>query len=927
MLTTYGFGQLANSPWPKFHGNALNDGQGIGSGATSVKKWGIHLNGAVRSSPALGLNGTVVFGSDDFNVYSVDSASGAINWKFATGDFVRSSPAVGKDGTVYVASENQNVYALKGTTGVALWARPTLGQVDSSPAIGPDGTVYVGCSDGNVLGINGATGALKWSFLTGGPVTSSPAVDAGGTVYVGSADGNVYAFDGSSGVVKWHFTTGGPVLSSPALDANAIVYVGSDDGIVRAFYGATGAVKWTSMKTNGPIRDCPAIGYDGTVYVGTMANLIYSLNGETGAINWTFKAGAPIESSVAIASDGSLYFGSLDKTIYCINGATGSLNWSYIAGNQVESSPAVDADGSVYIGADDNFLYAFQSNGVAQVSSVSLSPATVNAGSNSTGIVTISNPAPTGGAVLCLSTDSAYTSIPPSVTIGGGATSTSFTVSTSVVPQQTVAHITAAYNRTSVTSSLTINPGSLVSLYLTPPNVVGGNNSIGTVTVNGLAPPGGLVVGLSSSNAIATVPSMVTVPAGQASTNFTITTTPPSSQAIVTIGASLNGTSETSTLTVIAPGVASVTLNPATTAGGASSVATITLNGAAPSGGALISVTSSNVIATVPSAITIPAGQTTGTLSISTKYVTKPMSVTITATLGFSSIEATLTLNPLGVATVTLNPTATAGGNSVSGTVTLNGPAPKAGTTVSLSSSIHAATVPSTVKIPSGQLSASFTVKTSAVGSQSSAVIGAKVGNTSDSATLTILPPALSGIALSPASVYGGATSTATISLTGSAPTGGLKIALASNQACAVVPSTVTIPPGKASVTFSIKAIAVSVQTVAAIGASLNGVTATASLTVNPPILVSLTLTPASVPGGKSSTGTVKISGPAPAGGLSISLSSSDGAAQPGGSVIIPAGKTSANFTIKTTKVSSKATAKISGTVGGASQSATLTIT
>ena len=65
-------------------------------------------------------------------------------WEFETGDWVRSSPAIGSDGTVYVGSHDHKLYAINGKSGVKLWEFKTGGRVYSSPAIGSDGTVYVG---------------------------------------------------------------------------------------------------------------------------------------------------------------------------------------------------------------------------------------------------------------------------------------------------------------------------------------------------------------------------------------------------------------------------------------------------------------------------------------------------------------------------------------------------------------------------------------------------------------------------------------------------------------------------------------------------------------------------------------------------------------------------------------------------------------
>src|SRR6266446_5301713 len=110
------------------------------------------------------------------------------------------------------------------------------------------------------------------------------------------------------------------------------------------------------------------------------------------------------------------------------------------------------------------------------------------------------------------------------------------------------------------------------------------------------------------------------------------------------------------------------------------------------------------------------------------------------------------------------------------------------------------------------------------------------------------------------------------------------------------------------------------------ISASYRG-TRRASLTVTPPTLTSLTLSPSSVVGGPlgSSTGTVTLNGPAPAGGAQVTLSSSDpSVASAPASVTVPAGATSATFTVNTSIVVVSTTVTVSGSFNSTTQSATL---
>jgi FG-GAP-like repeat len=89
----------------------------------------------------------------------------------------------------------------------------------------------------------------------------------------------------------------------------------------------------------------------------------------------------------------------------------------------------------------------------------------------------------------------------------------------------------------------------VASLSLNPATVTGGNSSTGTVTLTAIA-QASTTVTLASSNAAATVPANVTVPAGSQSRTFTVSTTQVQATTTAVITASLNGTSRSATLTI-----------------------------------------------------------------------------------------------------------------------------------------------------------------------------------------------------------------------------------------------------------------------------------------------------------------------------------------------------------------------------------------
>ena len=157
------------------------------------------------SSPAL-WGGAVYFGSGDGNVYSLDAASGTLNWKFQTGDVVHASPAI-SDGTLFIGSWDSYFYALDAATGKEKWRFKTGEDHDiynqvgiQSSAAVMDGIVYFGCRDSNFYALDAPTGEKKWAFNNKGSwVITSPAVHDG-KVYFGTSDtAMVYALDAKAG--------------------------------------------------------------------------------------------------------------------------------------------------------------------------------------------------------------------------------------------------------------------------------------------------------------------------------------------------------------------------------------------------------------------------------------------------------------------------------------------------------------------------------------------------------------------------------------------------------------------------------------------------------------------------------------------------------------------------------------------------------
>jgi hypothetical protein len=105
----------------------------------------------------------------------------------------------------------------------------------------------------------------------------------------------------------------------------------------------------------------------------------------------------------------------------------------------------------------------------ATLSAVSMNPSSVVGGNGSTGTVTLSSGAPSGGAVVALSSNnSAVASVPGSVTVPAGATTATFAATTAAVTTSTPVTVSAAYNGVNRTATLTVNPpGQTATLTVT----------------------------------------------------------------------------------------------------------------------------------------------------------------------------------------------------------------------------------------------------------------------------------------------------------------------------------------------------------------------------------------------------------------------------------------------------------------------------
>ncbi len=373
----------------------------------------------------------------------------------------------------------------------------------------------------------------------------------------------------------------------------------------------------------------------------------------------------------------------------------------------------------------------------------------------------------------------------------------------------------------------------------------------------------------------------------------------------------------------------SITPNPTAYAGSTVTVR-VDLVSTPPSGGLLVNLDSSNpAVLPVPSSVVVPAGASFTTFTAKLGGVPTDTDVRVTA-----SVEDTFATANLGVLvpvpeSLTVAPSLVTGGNSTTGTVNLVSAAPVGGQVVALASfDPSVVTVPATVTVPAGAMSASFPITTDLVSADKAVLISAEADDTAAVAVVLVRRIQVNGLALSPTIVAGGTSLTGAISITRPAPAGGVTIALvSSNPSVAAVPATVTIPAGVVSAVFAISTEPVRTSESPVIQARFGGSVARAVLKVNPSKMATFTLSPSSAKGGTSVKGTITLTGVAPSGGLTIKLKTLSNRLTIPASVLVPAGQSKVEFTVTTAVVPANTATSVTAFENLDTKTANLTLT
>ncbi len=362
------------SPWPKFRGNAAQDGRSaVKPSLTGGALWSFPTGRGVFSSPVVAADGTVYLGSADRIFYAL-RPDGTKKWSLLTGEIIDSAGLLDDRGRVYFGSGDGKLRALDAATGALVWAMDAdppskssafINWFEGNVALGPSGALYVPNDNFFVYAVDRDTGAPLWRYKMPDQTWSLPAIDpTKGTLFVGnnnllpSWEKNTFAIDADGGTV-WEASSLGTVAASPVLTADGKVVVGGFDGYVHAYDARSGAQLWQTA-TRDHVYASAALLPDGTIVVPSCDASLYALDPANGAVKWAFDMREPIRSSPAVDGAGNVYFGSGEGRLFVVN-PDGTLRWSMLLvdadRNDLNASPALGAD-AIYLGGESGEIFS-----------------------------------------------------------------------------------------------------------------------------------------------------------------------------------------------------------------------------------------------------------------------------------------------------------------------------------------------------------------------------------------------------------------------------------------------------------------------------------------------------------------------------------------------------------------------------------------
>lgn len=382
--------------------------------------WLLKTGGAIAAQPAI-VNGTIYVGSWDGYEYSVNEASGTVNWKTFLGQTITCNTTQGVtssaevvNGVVYVGGGDSYWYALNASNGNILWKvftgdnSPTGGHYNWSSPLISNGYAYIGVASlgdcplvqGQVLKVslsthqvvattnlvpNGQIGAGVWTsptldvatntiYVTTGTIQNAAQIYAQAIVAI---DANTMAIKGSwqvpvSQVVPDSDWGTSPILFTDSTNRQLVGAI-NKNGILYAFLRsnlAAGPVWQRQIAIGGGCPQCDEGSVsnltfaNGVLYAAGAATIIngYGYPGSVRALNPAngnsiWEHGDLGSVMPGLTYDDGLIFAGTGRSLEVLDAATGTRLYSMNTWGPLYG-PAAVSNGIIVFGSTTGYLYA-----------------------------------------------------------------------------------------------------------------------------------------------------------------------------------------------------------------------------------------------------------------------------------------------------------------------------------------------------------------------------------------------------------------------------------------------------------------------------------------------------------------------------------------------------------------------------------------
>ena len=608
-----------------------------------------------------------------------------------------------------------------------------------APGFGPagleSGVTDIAASSHHVLATKNG-GVVIWGGDSGYGETTVPGYASSGATAI--AAGSYFSGAIINGEVKvWGSPYSGYTTVPVAAQSGALALAAGRDHLL-AITSTGGVVAW-------------GINYNGTTNVptGALSDVVAIAVG-----NWHNLA---LKSDGTVVAWGSNYAGETDVPVGLTDVQAISAGYDF--------SMALKTDGTVVCWGSNNGTRTFPPT-LHDVSGITagtfgayairapfaaetiVSPNSIVSGSAGTGTVTLTDPAPAGGATVTLSSNDGLVHVPASATILEGETTATFPVTTEIVfgggrgPTISTTYAGETHKTSFLVSAHSAN------LALSRSSVIAGSDQaiIGTLTLSSTFPVP-LTFTLSASAGV-DLPVSVKVPAGKSVVTFKALTTKDIATGsywdewdevwypyINSIGADYQGAGYGASFVAV-PLTASLSLANSGYAGQYVS-GLVTLN-ARPRFTTPVAISTDDVAMPGFSVDVMPGTSASG-FNLYLPIDSASHKVIVTAGLNGTNRSRTISILANDLASLTLSSSSVTGGTSVTGTVSVRYPV-GVNTTVAIASNKIFAGVPATVTILAGSKSATFTATTTHVNYEKLVKLTATRNGKTLTANLTITP-------------------------------------------------------------------------------------------------------------------------------------------------------------------------------------------